>query len=157
MEKRQILEENRLIAEFMGVMIDKNILYPSYGQIPEQYHSGGILLIEDLKYHCSWDWLMPVVEKIQTDFSRECGFKESSRHRWGWCAYFSDYKKQGKTVYYFWSDYKELEKAIEAEKKDCEEWGDEYVPGPRYIVSSKIEAVWLAVVEFVKWYNREHN
>jgi hypothetical protein len=37
------MEENRMIAEFMGEM-------------PEQ--------LSDCQYHTSWDWLMPVYQKI---------------------------------------------------------------------------------------------
>lgn len=43
---------NKLIAEFMG----KRRVYESTEDI----------FIENLKYHSSWDWLMPVVEKIET-------------------------------------------------------------------------------------------
>jgi len=38
--------ENKLIAEFMGKEIYQN------------YHESN--------YHCSWDWLMPVVSKIES-------------------------------------------------------------------------------------------
>ena len=44
-------ENNELIAEFMGVdPIDIDYAIDEYGK---------------LKYHLSWDWLMPVVEKIE--------------------------------------------------------------------------------------------
>ena len=40
---------NKLIAEFMGVdQVDIDCAYDEYGE---------------LKYHSSWDWLMPVIEK----------------------------------------------------------------------------------------------
>ena len=48
-------ENNKLIAEFM----DKDVaLLESVGI--EKYTS------DELKYHTSWDWLMPVVEKIES-------------------------------------------------------------------------------------------
>ena len=47
MEKK-IIENNKLIAEFMQDTIALNCL--ASGQ--------------DLEYHSSWDWLMPVIEKI---------------------------------------------------------------------------------------------
>ena len=39
-------ENNKMIAEFMGK------------EIYQHYHESN--------YHCSWDWLMPVVEKIES-------------------------------------------------------------------------------------------
>ena len=39
-------ENNKLIAEFMGK------------EIYQKYHESN--------YHCSWDWLMPVIEKIES-------------------------------------------------------------------------------------------
>lgn len=41
-------ENNKLIAEFMGYNL--NNLTPSF--------------LNNLKYHTSWDWLMPVLKKI---------------------------------------------------------------------------------------------
>lgn len=60
----ETMEENKLISEFMG--------YKTY----EHTDSVAITLTEDngfstdyghvhTKYHTSWDWLMPVVEKIE--------------------------------------------------------------------------------------------
>lgn len=47
MTKEEIIAGNKLIAEFMK----KGKIHPN-----------------DLKYHSSWDWLMPVVEKIEQRF-----------------------------------------------------------------------------------------
>lgn len=59
------MSDNELIAEFDGLEIDKfadgsyrytftdPITCESYGYAPDE-----------LQYHISWDWLMPVVEKI---------------------------------------------------------------------------------------------
>jgi hypothetical protein len=50
------LENNKLIAEFMGLVVSNR----------EDYHSSLHTNVDaDLKYHTSWDWLMPVVEKIE--------------------------------------------------------------------------------------------
>jgi len=46
------MKDNELIAEFMDVdQVDIDQAYNDYGE---------------LRYHTSWDWLMPVVEKIET-------------------------------------------------------------------------------------------
>jgi hypothetical protein len=61
----KINENNRLIAEFMGlkVTLDRRGGYEVYYDIPTEYGRG---CIDDLeKYHESWDCLMPVLEKIE--------------------------------------------------------------------------------------------
>jgi hypothetical protein len=61
-------ENNKLIAEFMGELV-----VPSQGiyLIPNTMnliHNDELthlqFVVNDLKYHKSWDWLMPVVEEI---------------------------------------------------------------------------------------------
>lgn len=51
-------ESNSLIAEFMGIVFydDENQWYDS---------NEGIFLGSTLEYKTSWDWLMPVVGKIE--------------------------------------------------------------------------------------------
>ena len=59
-------EGNKLIAEFMGVVSSEN-WYDGYelhkAGIPFNYGAMGNGTSE-LKFHSSWDWLMPVVERI---------------------------------------------------------------------------------------------
>jgi len=53
---------NKLIAEFMGLS------HCSEGWITIPYHGREEVaeeeIVDELRYHTSWDWLMPVVEKI---------------------------------------------------------------------------------------------
>ena len=51
-------ESNKLVAEFMGCIYNNDFYYDND---PNMYPEG----IEGSKYHSSWDWLMPVVEKIE--------------------------------------------------------------------------------------------
>ena len=51
---------NRLIAEFMGFKEHKGSYY-----LP-LYNSGDWVPDVELDYHNSWDWLMPIVEKIES-------------------------------------------------------------------------------------------
>lgn len=53
MEQNEIIEGNRIIAEFMGWVHHEDKAYDDYE-------------MSQLRYHNSWDKLMPVVEKINT-------------------------------------------------------------------------------------------
>lgn len=46
-------ENNKLIAEFMGIKSTNGLVFQDANT--KEFHS--------IKYHTSWDWLMPVVEK----------------------------------------------------------------------------------------------
>ena len=61
MEAKEIIEGNRLIAEFDGWEI-----LPNQGtkKIEHFIKNGYRLSINDIYYHQYWDWIMPVVEKI---------------------------------------------------------------------------------------------
>ena len=57
-------QNNKLIAEFMGCTNPFNEVTDA-----TLYHvSHGIFELSDLRYDVSWDWLMPVIEKIQDIF-----------------------------------------------------------------------------------------
>jgi len=56
------MEENKLIAEFMGLS------HCSEGWITIPYHGREEVaeeeIVDELRYHTSWDWLLPVLGKI---------------------------------------------------------------------------------------------
>lgn len=54
--------ENKLIAEFMGI---KTKVYSDTPTITYFNFNGTMLTADKMKYSTSWDWLMPVVEKIE--------------------------------------------------------------------------------------------
>lgn len=58
-------EGNKLIAEFMG-FTRKDRPIPSGGWKHWHIKPFGYFEDEQLLYHSSWDWLMPVVEKIES-------------------------------------------------------------------------------------------
>jgi len=105
------MENNKLIAKFMGLRYVSDPISPTgYG-----WTNGKTPVSIDLKYNSSWDWLMPVVEKIEdaaTDTYVE--ISESSTEIWGYPFRINIYKE------------------------------------------SKIESVYDAVVEFIKWYNKNN-
>ena len=54
-------QNNKLIAEFMGMTTSDN---DESMMIFKTLQGNDIMYIDELKYHKSWDWLMPVVNDI---------------------------------------------------------------------------------------------
>ena len=138
MNNEEITNGNKLIAEFMQAKNDISDIYylpefghyfNSYGQIEwnECFRSN------ELKYHSSWDWLMPVVEKIKRTPSYDCG------DAFGTSVLISDlciirsnhYNITGK----LYPDDQYFNKAFREE--------------------TLLISVWTAVVEFIKWWNEK--
>ena len=67
-------EQNKLIAEFMGYETDNiEVTMPEnfrevyrFESAPSDFFSSTLFKLQDCKFHSSWDWLMPVVEKIES-------------------------------------------------------------------------------------------
>ena len=55
-------ENNKLIAEFMG--LEASPKYNPKEYYRKEYNSGEWYLPEEMQYHTSWDWLMPVIQKV---------------------------------------------------------------------------------------------
>jgi hypothetical protein len=111
--------DNELIAEFMG--------FKKVGNVMEKWEDGytSVLCcdIKDLKYYeGSWDWLMPVVEKIENTgdgfISRVTGCRIE--------GYLCDFVDQENTEISL-----------------------------QFSQTAKIDAVYKAVVEFIKWHNQQ--
>lgn len=65
MKENDLIEDNKLIAEFMGLTPNmESIFDPGIKQWLDA--DGEYYTDNELKYHSSWDWLMPVVEKIES-------------------------------------------------------------------------------------------
>ena len=65
------MKDNKLIAEFMGANPTKEstnvYAYDMYGiidTIEDGVNEQHFFLSSEMKFHSSWDWLMPVVSKI---------------------------------------------------------------------------------------------
>lgn len=62
------LEKNRLLAEYLGAKQNANGEYEMYGFIeditdsPTEQH---FFKPEDMRFHCSYDWLMDIVHRIE--------------------------------------------------------------------------------------------
>lgn len=135
------IENNKLIAEFMGMKS-----HFKKGGLTKVYLNGENVGIEqdwecyypklnksitpiEMKYHNSWDWLMPVVEKIETLFNDGIDvdiFSDGTvitQHRFEENEYLT-----------------EGEEIVRLTKAEIE-------------FDTKIEHTYQAVVEFIKWYN----
>ena len=67
------MKDNKLIAEFMGVkplVLGGSIEYEMYGVLdciedfPNEKH---FFLDDEMRFHESWDWLIPVAHKLEGD------------------------------------------------------------------------------------------
>ena len=61
------MKDNKLIAEFMGFTKDSKDLYliDDYSLRGEDEYQA--TYVSEMKFHTSWDWMMPVVEKIEME------------------------------------------------------------------------------------------
>lgn len=140
MTENKFITNNSLIAEFIGF---KSVEVPfdmgcKYLEVPPErqkqaaeeskkyfyegnpYSPYSSFYPKEMRFHYSWDWLMPVVEKIESMGYRTTLFC----HEYG--------KEDGNSMHIKDSSHTML--------------GDGFA-------STKIEAVYKAVVEFIKWYN----
>lgn len=58
--------DNELIAEFMGIVFWKQIKNERYYKVPKEHVYANNAGLGQFRYDTSWDWLMPVVEKIES-------------------------------------------------------------------------------------------
>jgi hypothetical protein len=145
----KIEEGNRLIAKFMEIPIIQVYNQNKQEHIPawknEQIEKASLWVTCDkpqwLKFHSDWNWLMPVVENIE-----ELDMKNE--------FYSWNYDDE---VHYNFEGF-----SIDMENKKCMVYAHMSLD-PIFVVnketfninfSSKIEAVWNAIVEFIEWYNK---
>ena len=118
------IENNKIIAEFLSVKIHPCETIENFKFLPiEERGLYNGYFIDELKYHEDWNWLMVVVEKIE---SIEYGI------------YQVDILQEGCKI---------LER--------CRLLIDNRV-GKLESDTTKIESVYLACVEFIKWYNNQN-
>ena len=113
---KNIVENNKLIAEFMGLSYCKKYLYEGWYKNHEHNHR--LCDFNGLKYHSDWNWLMEVVEKIER------------------LGYVFEIKITGCRI-----------NQIENGSIIVLRWEED---------KTKIEAVYNACLEFIKWYNEQN-
>ena len=65
------MKNNKPIAEFMGVETTDGLVFQDTNT--KKFHS--------IKYHTSWDWLIPVMKKIDSYANEEMSFAEFDDYR----------------------------------------------------------------------------
>lgn len=125
MENKEIVEGNKLIAEFISIKKDlilhcgKDVNYYLIVVVPPNGDDGNWHNEYFLNFHCSWDWLMPVVETVE---------------------------KHGTII--------DINLCL---GKSCRITKGNFKTGIVYTEviesNSTIEAVYLSVINFIKWYN----
>ena len=130
------LENNKLIAEFLGY-IDNGCSEDGFLIHPITNYD---VEISSLKYHEDWNWLMEVVEKIESLNLGNTTIK----------TVFSEEDLYINSNVSFLIMYKECYVNFFGEMKVYENWISVTE------CNSKIEAVYTACVEFIKWYNNQN-
>lgn len=116
-----VQEGNKLIEIFKGerVLCPDGKTFGIKRGMPKEYENWYyIIKIEYLEYHSSLDWLMPVVEKIES-----MGY-----------------------IVEIWLSL----------GRGCKIFKPNYEPNINFCAESNslIEAIWLTVVDFIKWHNQ---
>lgn len=125
MTNQEIIEGNRLIAEFMGKKFLNQQEYAKETGCPEEEII--YMPICNCFYHSDWNEIMPVVEKIES-------IKD-------------DY--HGKFQIFINSNQCIIQSINIFKKRKNDYYFNEYTLG------SKIESTYMAVVKFIEWYNKQ--
>jgi len=135
MDIYELEKNNDLIAEFMGLKKSDSLCKGSFTFIGEDIKNAGLPFIggimgncmDELPFNSSWDWLMPVLDRIEKKANFETKLE----------FFVGSYLKNAKFV----------KLTIFSEANIVYEY-----EGIGY--STKIDAVYMAVVGFIKWYNQ---
>ena len=118
MTQKETIENNRLIAEFMGLEPNRGGEYEMYQVldfIEDKPRSKHFYFPSEMMFHESWDWLMLVIEEISKRFEVNNNFH-----------LYNNYMTEDGT--------------------DREDF---------LIFRLPLETAFLAVVDFIKWHNKQ--
>ena len=135
MEKKEILKNNALIAEFIGL---KQNEYGHYINENNLFDAQYKLFINELKFHSSWDWIMYVVEKIDELQMNNVVIDDEHFET---CNFEFELKRNFATVHAY--DYSKGQAYCDFVYNDSD------------MEENKKDAVYSAVVNFVKWFNKQ--
>lgn len=129
-------EENKLIAEFMGYDTDNSITYKipkfeyevnDYGQI--SFEDKFSIYFDDMEFNTSWEWLMSVIDKIE---SLDCN--PDALPTWGLQPYSVEIGSFGVQI--------TIDNRVSKS------------PFSHHVDGSKLDRAFQAVIEFIKWHNK---
>jgi hypothetical protein len=150
-EQNIIAEGNRLIAEFMGWGGDGYYTTPFDNAGLCNGEPTHICNTENLKFHSSWDWLMPVVEKIE-ELGSYYVMSSKSYSRVEFTRYNVKIMFSPNQKYLLHLEFKNY-------TIDDDEW--KHPMFKHHIIKQfdfkkhgRLLAVFTAIVEFIKWYNQ---
>lgn len=140
MNTEEIIKGNCLIAEFMG-MKHLSTHFDSHGF--EQYswsvsndiskqvygYEGATCFLDEEQFYTSWDWLIPVVEKIESIEDKHHGHFGVHIISNSCSIQATNFRSQDKIAnppHYF----------------------------AEYTLTTKIVSTWIAVIEFINWHNQ---
>lgn len=134
MKQEEIIKGNDLIAKFMGLPKVEGYehTYRINDGKPNWYST-------EPKYNESWDWIMPVVEKIGKTIIP----KEWLNAGWDLSIHYSIHSV-GTSFEIGDHDRHISDSGVEAKMWDN-------------VSKEPITRTWLAVIEFIKWYNEQKN
>ena len=129
MTEEKILEGNRLIGLFLGMehVNDAPLIYPGGYYVSEDTNELDLpRFVEQWEFHTSWDWLMPVLKKI--NFEYNITIANIADENIQYCEIISNIHDD--LLQITWVESR-IDKA------------------------ELIEVVYAAVINFIKWYNTE--
>ena len=122
-------ENNKIIAEFMGFTFEKNIGYYDNEMLLEQivYEQQNGNCFDELLFNKDWNWLMAVVEKIETMSNNDQFY------------IIVEYDNRDEFKGWIWR----IDRFVKTLKVNDNR------------IKTKIEATYNACLEFIKWYNEQ--
>ncbi len=142
MKEKEIIEGNKLIVSFLDNKVkqiegtlNQIFLLGTNTEFVDTFWS------ETIKYHSSWDWLMPVVEKIE-----KIGYSTSFK------TYYCRINSKGGNYdnYIAWINFSDEEYSIS--RHLISDFDSIFLYHSKEKLT-KLEAIYIIVIEFIKWYN----
>jgi hypothetical protein len=142
-------ENNKLLAEFMGFKLQQDPNERWFGQYFTTPNNVWVNRIELLHFDTDWNWLMEVVEKIESLGSSEVMDRKI----------YSRFEIYGNHIQLDWRrNNQDLLRLEVCQKQMLTHKGYSYQEYKRIDIeknTTRMKALYIACVEFVQWYNKQ--